>query len=595
MTDNRSNSQASASQPSTIGGFRVIRLLGSGGMGKVYEAEGPAGQRIAIKVLPHYFAEDKRALKLFKTEIENLRQVDSSRVAAFIDAGEEMGSPWLATELILGESLRDRVARSGALSAIQLQQFAAELLHALADLHDAGIVHSDIKPDNILLTKDGSLKLIDFGISQAFGQTILNQTGTVAGSPEWMSPEAFDASNLGPAADVFSAGSAIAFAAQGKSPWGNDLTFAIAFARITGAEPNLSGLNGILLDSVRQMLEKDATKRPVARVAAESIGAGISVGQKRSFPKKLIGALVLAGGVLTAFILGAPSFVGDQDTDKPTKIACAEVMHFESAPDNFDFQTVGTAQSGTVLSLECSEETTKFEVELCTVMDIEQFEISQKASVLSETSATGLPLVWDPKTDYLGCRSFLQLDKHGDKKAIGFLRTISAHPIRIEQEKDEFVAVRDGAGGFFRVRFYFPESVEESKFLFAENPPTVELELGWPGEEPAWVLPGQVPTDFFSTTPKGVEAIICWDEDELMNLDESDTAIRYESPLDPDFKLEAPFEDISCGEGLVERSALLPLPAIYAADLDGQCMPYELVFPGRQEDERRFEFCVTLK
>jgi serine/threonine protein kinase len=238
-TDETNSSQAG--QPSQIGGFRVIRLLGEGGMGQVYEAVGPDDQRIAIKVLPSYFAKDRRALQLFRTETQNLRQVESPRVAKFIASGEDAGSPWLATELVEGESLKERVSKKGPLSASDLGWFSGELLAAIADLHDAGIVHGDIKPENILLTRQGQLKLIDFGISQAFGQTVVDKTGTFAGSPEWMSPEAFESINLEAPTDLFSAGSVITYAARGYSPWstkGEGLNLAVALGRISTQEPN---------------------------------------------------------------------------------------------------------------------------------------------------------------------------------------------------------------------------------------------------------------------------------------------------------------------------------------------------------------------
>jgi hypothetical protein len=592
----RGNSRQTG-DPSQIGGFRVIKRIGQGGMGQVYEAVGPNDTRIAIKVLPNYFAQDARALKLFRTETQNLRQIDSERVARFIASGTDSGAPWLATELIDGESLKERISRKGPLAGAELGWFAGELLAAISDLHNVGIVHGDIKPENIMLTRQDELKLIDFGISQAVGATVLHQTGTFAGSPEWMSPEAFESINLDAATDVFSAGSVITFAARGHSPWatkGEMLNMTVALSRISTQEPNLDGLPDELKPKVYELLNKDPKQRPTALGAAAAISNGVSFKVSARKPKRLFKLLAAAAALAILGFGGAALLLPGSETPSEQLLACAEVRHYATAPESLTFGALGLDGDSQLLSAECSTETTKFEVEFCSVIEAESFEAPQEIRVVNRTKDSELPLVWDPETDYLGCRSFDQLEINSKKKSVGFLREVSAHPVRIEQEQTEFLAFEDGAGGLFRVEFSFPTRALAEQFIFVPNPEPHSFELDWIAGEPAWVFPGQLPSDFFEVTDRGVESVICWSDTELEELGSAELSIGYQSPLDPDFKFDAPFEDISCGEGLTERAALLPLPLIYASAVPGKCMPFELVFPKTSQSERRFEFCVTM-
>jgi serine/threonine protein kinase len=597
MSEKSGGNSRQAGAPSQIGEFRVIKSLGQGGMGQVYEAIGPNDTRIAIKVLPSYFAQDNKALKLFRTEVANLRQIDSARVAKFIASGTDSGSPWLATELIEGESLKQRVAKSGPLANAELAWFASELLAAIADLHDAGIVHGDIKPENIMLTSQNQLKLIDFGISQAFGQTVIQNTGTFAGSPEWMSPEAFESINLEAPTDVFSAGSVITFAARGHSPWATKsgaLNMAVALSRISTQEPNLDGLPDELKPRVFELLAKDPKQRPAPRAAAAAISDGVSFKAAAKKPKQLYKLMAAAAAVLVFGIGGVALLLPGSEAPSEKLLACAEVRHFATAPESLTFGALSKDGDSQLLSAECSTETTKFEVEFCSLIEADSFESAMKVEVVNKTSDSELPLIWDPETDYLGCRSFEQLEINSKKKSVGFLREVSAHPVRIEQEQTEYLAFEDGAGGLFRVEFSFPTKSLEEKFIFVPNPEPHSFELNWIAGEPSWVFPGQLPSDFFEVTDSGVESAFCWSDSELEELDSADLSIGYQSPLDPDFSFDAPFEDISCGEGLTERAALLPLPLIYATAIPGQCMPFELVFPKTSQSERRFEFCVTM-
>jgi hypothetical protein len=367
----------------------------------------------------------------------------------------------------------------------------------------------------------------------------------------------------------------------------------VAFNRISTQEPNLDGLPDGLKAKVFELLAKDPKQRPAPLAAAAAISEGVSFKAAAKKPKQLF-KLMAAAAVLVFGIGAAALLLPGSEVPSEKLLACAEVRHFVTAPESLAFGALSKDDDSQLLSAECSTETTKFEVELCSVIEAESFEAAQEVKVINKTNDSELPLIWDPETDYLGCRSFEQLEINSKKKSVGFLREVSAHPVRIEQEQTEYMAFEDGAGGLFRVEFSFPTRALSEQFIFVPNPEPHSFELNWIAGEPAWVFPGQLPSDFFEVTARGVESAFCWSDVELKELDSADLSMGYQSPLDPDFSFDAPFEDISCGEGLTERAALLPLPLIYATAVPGQCIPFELVFPETSQSERRFEFCVTM-
>jgi hypothetical protein len=321
---------------------------------------------------------------------------------------------------------------------------------------------------------------------------------------------------------------------------------------------------------------------------------GLSFARPVRKSQKLFKLTAAAAALVILGVGGAALLLPGSEAPAEKLIACAEVRHYATAPENLSFGALGQEGDSQLLSAECSTDTTKFEVELCSVIDATSFEAGQKVSVVNKATETELPMIWDPESDYLGCRSFEQLEINTEEKSVSYVREVSAHPVRIEQEQTEYLIFEDGAGGLFKVEFSFPNRAIEDQFIYVPNPESHAFELDWIAGEPAWVFPGQLPSDFFEVTDRGVESVFCWSDTELEELDSAELSIGYQSPLDPDFKFDAPFEDISCGEGLTERAALLPLPLIYASAVPGRCIPFELVFPKTSQSERRFEFCVTM-
>lgn len=254
-----------SSDPLQVGGFSLVARLGSGGMGVVYLASRGV-ERVALKVLNPSLIGDPPQRERFAREADALARCSSRRVASLQDWYVSDHEAWLAMEYVNGPNLRDFVLHAGALQPRSWRAVLKGVLEGLAELHSRGIVHRDIKPSNIVLSSEGP-KIIDFGISQTLDATRLTQTGSVEGSPAWLSPEQLELSDFGPESDVFSLASTMVYAATGKSPWGDadTLTIPVVFSRILGWEPDYSGITADQSKLLGPMHAKSPEQRPTVQ------------------------------------------------------------------------------------------------------------------------------------------------------------------------------------------------------------------------------------------------------------------------------------------------------------------------------------------
>ncbi|MEU5039604.1 protein kinase domain-containing protein [Streptomyces griseorubiginosus] len=248
--------------PKSVGGYKVLDRLGTGGMGVVYRGRSRSGREVAVKVVHAQYAEDTVFRARFRQEIESVRKVSGAFTAPVVDADPEALRPWMATQYVPGLSLADRIREHGALEDTELRQLALGLVEALRDIHRAGVVHRDLKPANVLLAEDGP-RVIDFGISRAAeNHNTLTETGQMIGTPPFMSPEQFtDARTVGPASDVFSLGALLVFSATGRGPFDADSPYLTAF-RVVHEAPVLDGVAPPLRAILERCLTKEAAHRP---------------------------------------------------------------------------------------------------------------------------------------------------------------------------------------------------------------------------------------------------------------------------------------------------------------------------------------------
>ncbi|MFF4268844.1 protein kinase [Streptomyces sp. NPDC001536] len=254
------------SDPAEAGGYRIEDRLGSGGMGVVYLARSASGRRLAVKVVHGQYADDDEFRARFRREVAAARQVSGAFTAPVVDADADAPRPWMATLYIPGSDLGTHIRENGPLPLPRLRDLAAGLAEAIRDIHRAGVVHRDLKPANVMLADDGP-RVIDFGISRATefaASDVLTQTGRVMGTPPFMSPEQFSApQDVGPAADIFSLGAVVAFAASGRGPFDSPSPYETAI-RVVEGTPELDDVPAELLPFIRLCLEKEPKSRPTA-------------------------------------------------------------------------------------------------------------------------------------------------------------------------------------------------------------------------------------------------------------------------------------------------------------------------------------------
>ncbi|WP_151479639.1 serine/threonine-protein kinase [Streptomyces albicerus] len=269
-------------EPTVVGPYRLLGRLGSGGMGRVYLGRSAGGRTVAVKIVHPHFALDEEFRARFRREVEAARRVGGAYTAPVLDADPEAPVPWVATAYAAGPSLTGAVTDAGPLPDHSVRVLGAGLAEALSAVHGLGLVHRDVKPSNVLLTLDGPL-LIDFGIARATdGTASLTSTGVSIGSPGYMSPEQILGKGVTGAADVFSLGAVLAYAATGSSPFPGDSSAALLY-KVVHEEPELGALSGDLRDVVAECLSKDPSGRPspsalASRLAPEGAARLVTAG-----------------------------------------------------------------------------------------------------------------------------------------------------------------------------------------------------------------------------------------------------------------------------------------------------------------------------
>ncbi|MFY7065709.1 serine/threonine-protein kinase [Nocardiopsis changdeensis] len=244
-----------------IGGFRLIRKLGSGGFGLVYLGRDADGRRAAVKLLHPHLAADPQVRRYFSRELVNARRVQGFCLAEILDADPDAERPWIATEYIDGPTLAQAIHQEGPRTGGNLHRLAVQTITALAAIHAAGVVHRDLKPANILLAADGP-RVIDFGIARALEADTVS--ATPVGTLGYMAPEQLEGTSVGPSADVFAWGVVMVYAATGAAAFPGP-TQAARINRVLNHPPQTGDLADPLLGIVLACTDKDPARRPTAR------------------------------------------------------------------------------------------------------------------------------------------------------------------------------------------------------------------------------------------------------------------------------------------------------------------------------------------
>lgn len=254
----------------TFGGrYELLSRIAIGGMGEVWQATDLViGRPVAIKILKDEYLGDPGFVERFRAEARHAALVNHEGIANVYDYGEEDGSAYLVMELVPGEALSTILEREKALPVTRVLDIVAQTASALSAAHQAGLVHRDIKPGNMLITPDGRVKITDFGIARIADQVPLTATGQVMGTVQYLSPEQASGHPASPSTDIYSLGIVAYEAVSGRRPFSGESQVAIAMAQINETPPELpDDIPEPVRNLIYSAIAKKAENRPASALA----------------------------------------------------------------------------------------------------------------------------------------------------------------------------------------------------------------------------------------------------------------------------------------------------------------------------------------
>jgi eukaryotic-like serine/threonine-protein kinase len=279
--------------------YDVVRPLGSGGMGEVYLARDRVlGRDVALKVLRKQYAGDDEFAERFKREAMSAASLSHPNIIQVYDRGEtEEGASYIAMEYVPGGTLKERISREGPLEAADAAGLGAQVAEALGAAHDRGMVHRDIKPQNVLLAARGGAKVADFGIARAGSSATISRTGSVMGTAAYMSPEQALGKPATPKSDLYALGVVLYEALTGELPYTADNPIAVSMKHVNEPLRPPVQLNPRIPKGMNALVTKLLAKDPEDRYAdadeladdlwrvnrgLEPVAAGVGRNQGRS-------------------------------------------------------------------------------------------------------------------------------------------------------------------------------------------------------------------------------------------------------------------------------------------------------------------------
>ncbi|MGN6547089.1 MAG: serine/threonine-protein kinase [Aureliella sp.] len=250
-----------------LGPYRIEGILGRGGMGTVYKGRhAKSGDPVAIKVIATGIANQMRFRRRFAAEVETLKRLRHPNIVQLLGYGEEQGLLFYSMEYVEGHSLHDHLRQHRQIDWTEVIQVGIDVTAALKHAHDLGIIHRDLKPANLMLTRDGHVKLTDFGIAKLFGSSDMTAAGSVIGTADYMPPEQAEGKNITVRSDLYSLGSVMYALLAGRAPFaGKSIPEVLYAVRYTPPPPSTSfapDAPAELHALIAELLEKDPLKRP---------------------------------------------------------------------------------------------------------------------------------------------------------------------------------------------------------------------------------------------------------------------------------------------------------------------------------------------
>jgi len=248
------------------GRYKVIEELGKGGMGRVYKVfDEKIKDKIALKLLKPEISADEQAIERFSNELRFSRKISHRHVCRMFDLGEAEGTHYITMEYVSGEDLKSILRMMGPMSAGKVVLVARQVCEGLAEAHRLGVVHRDLKPQNIMIDREGNVRIMDFGIARSLKVKGMTGAGVVIGTPEYMSPEQIEGLDVDSRSDIYSLGIILYEMATGRVPFEGDTFLSVAVKQKTAQPRNPRELNPQIPDDLNRLvlrcLEKSKERR----------------------------------------------------------------------------------------------------------------------------------------------------------------------------------------------------------------------------------------------------------------------------------------------------------------------------------------------
>ncbi|NIO49649.1 MAG: protein kinase [Candidatus Aminicenantes bacterium] len=243
------------------GRYRIIEELGRGGMGKVYKVvDSEIKESMALKLLNPEIAVDKSTLDRFRNELKFARKITHKNVCRMYDLNKEKENYYITMEYMPGEDLKSSLRRAGRISVGKAIFIAKQVCEGLAEAHRLGVVHRDLKPQNIMIDKKGNAHILDFGIARSLKAKGITVTGTMIGTPDYMSPEQVEAEEIDQRSDIYALGVILYEMLTGTLPFEGNTPLSIAVKQKTEKPPNPRDLNPKISEELSQVILRCMTK-----------------------------------------------------------------------------------------------------------------------------------------------------------------------------------------------------------------------------------------------------------------------------------------------------------------------------------------------